>query len=66
MSSLHGVLNCLIFFTFIFAVYSRGWGLSCKPITLILYSNFEIFVTVVTGTVGLSPVVFGLSSSVFF
>jgi len=25
------------------------WGLSCKPITLILYSNFQIFITVVTG-----------------
>ena len=32
-----------------------GWGLSCKPITLILYSNFEIFVTVVTG-VGLRQI----------
>ena len=26
-----------------------GWGLSCKTITLTLYSNFQIFVTVVTG-----------------
>jgi len=26
-----------------------GWGLSCKPITLTLYSNFQLFVTVVTG-----------------
>ena len=32
------------------------WGLSCKPITLILYSNFEIFVTVVTGPVGLRQI----------
>ena len=33
-----------------------GWGLSCKLITLILYSNFEIFVTVVTGPVGLRQI----------
>ena len=32
------------------------WGLSCKPITLILYSNFEVFVTVVTGPVGLRQI----------
>jgi len=32
-----------------------GWGLLCKPITLTLYSNIQLFVTVVTG-VGLRQI----------
>ena len=35
-----------------------GIGLSCKPITLLLYSNFQIFVTVVT-KVGLRQITVG-------
>ena len=38
-----------------------GLGLSCKPITLALYSNFQIFVTVVTG-VGLANYIAQLHS----
>ena len=57
MSSLHGVLNCLSFFyIYICCFMVVGWGLSCKPITLILYSNFKIFVTVVTGPVGMRQI----------
>ena len=57
MSSLHGVLNCLSFLHLYLLFMVVGWGLSCKPITLILYSNFEIFVTMVTG-VGLRHITF--------
>ena len=45
-----------VFYIYICCFMVVGWRLSCKPITLILYSNFEIFVTVVTGLVGLRQI----------
>ena len=56
MSSLHGVLNCLSFLHLYLLFYGRGLGTVMQAVTLILYSNFEIFVTVVTGPVGLRQI----------
>ena len=48
MSSLHRVLNCEVFYIYICCFMVVGSGLSCKPITLTLYSNFQIFVAMAT------------------